>query len=158
MIEPLIRWLTATGKGYSITSCDLKLASKRYADDGTLITNSVEDIISLLDIIHQFSTCSCIHLNASICKITAYAHELQSILRKRYRDIALRSRLAHVKLAGRPIGAFTQNEPLPCGYLGTYATASLSPEAHLLWTETQIMQVGRAQGRNPLAPPHSSPK
>jgi hypothetical protein len=65
MVEPLIRWLTATGKSYDISSCDLKLASKWYADDGTLITNSVEDMISLLDIIHQFSAWSGIHLNAA---------------------------------------------------------------------------------------------
>jgi len=71
MVEPLIRWLTASGKGYEIASCDLKLASKYYADDGTLITNSVDDMISLLDIIQQFSTWSGIHLNAAKCKITA---------------------------------------------------------------------------------------
>ena len=51
MVEPVIRWLTATGKGYDITSCDLKLSSKWYADDDTLITNSVEVMISLLDTI-----------------------------------------------------------------------------------------------------------
>ena len=51
MAEPLIRWLTSTGKGYGITSRDLKVVSKWYADDGILITNSVEDMISLLDII-----------------------------------------------------------------------------------------------------------
>ncbi len=51
MVEPLIRWLKASGKGYDIVSCGLNLASKWYADDGTLITNSVEDMIALLDII-----------------------------------------------------------------------------------------------------------
>ncbi len=56
MVEPLIRWLTASGKGYDIASCGLKLASKWYADDGILLTNSVEDMISLLDIIQQSST------------------------------------------------------------------------------------------------------
>ena len=50
MAEPLIRWLTASGKGYDIASCGLKLASNCYADGGTLLTNSVEDMISLLDI------------------------------------------------------------------------------------------------------------
>ena len=48
MVKPLFCWLTASGKGYEIPSCDLKLASKWYADDGTLVTNSVEDMISLL--------------------------------------------------------------------------------------------------------------
>ena len=55
LVEPLIRWLTASGKGYDIASCGLKPASKWYADDGTLLTNSVEDMISLLDIIQQFN-------------------------------------------------------------------------------------------------------
>jgi hypothetical protein len=107
MVEPLIIWLTASGKGYDIASCGLKLTSKWYADDGTLLTNLVEDMISLLDIIQQFSTWSGIHLNNAKCKITAYIHELQAIPKTRDRDVALLSRLAHVKLAGRPIGALT---------------------------------------------------
>ena len=101
MVEPLIRWLTASSKGYEIASCGLKLASKWYADDGTLLTNLVEDMISLIDIIQQFSTWSGINLNAAKCKITACIHELQAIPKKRDRDVALRSRLAHVTLAGR---------------------------------------------------------
>jgi hypothetical protein len=67
MIEPLIRLLRASNKGY-ITSCGLQLASKWYADDGTLVANSVEDMISLLDVIRQFSEWSGNHLNASKCK------------------------------------------------------------------------------------------
>jgi hypothetical protein len=51
MIELLIRWLNASGKGYEIDSCGLKLTSKWYAGDGTLVTNSIEDMISLLDIV-----------------------------------------------------------------------------------------------------------
>ena len=76
MVEPLIRWLAASGKVYDIASCDLKLASKWYADDDTLIINSVEDMISLLDIIQKLSTWPCIDLNAAKCKIVAYIHEL----------------------------------------------------------------------------------
>jgi len=49
MVEPLIRWLTASGKGHDIAFSGLKLASKWYADAGTLLTNSVEDMISLLE-------------------------------------------------------------------------------------------------------------
>jgi hypothetical protein len=56
MVDPLICCLTASGKRYEIASCGLKLASNWYADDGTLITNSVEDMIFLLDIIQQCST------------------------------------------------------------------------------------------------------
>ena len=55
MVEPLIRWLKASSKGYDIASCDLKMASKRYADDGILITSSVEDMISLLEIISNLA-------------------------------------------------------------------------------------------------------
>jgi len=62
-----------------MASCGLKLASKWYADDDTLLTNSVEDMISLLDIIQRFSTWSSIHLNAAKCKIADYLHELQAI-------------------------------------------------------------------------------
>jgi hypothetical protein len=51
MVEPLMRLLAASGKGYDIALCGLKLSSKWYADEGTLITNSVEDIISLLDMV-----------------------------------------------------------------------------------------------------------
>ena len=155
MVELLIPRLIASGKGYEIASCGLKLASKWYADDGILVTNSVKDMISLLDIVQQFSSWCCIHLNVAKCKITAYIQELQSIPQRRDGDDALRARLAHVTLAGHPIGALTQDEHLPGGYMGTSLTASLSPEAHLRWTKTQIMQIGRALGRTPL-PPHTS--
>ena len=55
----------------------------------------------------------------------------------------------HITLACRPIGALTQDEPIPGGYLGTSLTASLSLAAHLLWTKSQIMTIGRALGRTP---------
>ena len=55
MIEPLIRWLNTSDKGYEMTSCGLRLASKWYADDGTLVTNTIEDMVTLLDIVKQFS-------------------------------------------------------------------------------------------------------
>ena len=107
MIESLIRWLTASGTGYDIASCGLQLASKWYADDGNLIAKSVEDMVSLLDIIQQFSMWLGIHLDVVKCKIISYIHALQAIPRKRDHDVALRSRLAHVTLAGCPIGALT---------------------------------------------------
>jgi hypothetical protein len=107
MVEPLIGWLTASGKRYDIASCGLKPASKWFADDGTILTISVEIMISLPDIIQQINTWSSIHLNVPKCKIAAYIHELQSLPPKRERDEALRSHLAHVKLAGRPIGVLT---------------------------------------------------
>jgi len=105
MVEPLIRWLTAADKGYDITSYGFKLASKWYADDGTLVTNSIEDMISLLDTVRKFSSWSGIYLNAEKCKMTSYIHALQAITRTKYRDGALRARLAHVIVSGHTIGS-----------------------------------------------------
>jgi hypothetical protein len=51
MIESLIRWLRASKKGYNISSCGLHLAKKWYADDGTLVTNTADDMIVLLDFV-----------------------------------------------------------------------------------------------------------
>ena len=150
MVELLIHWLNAADKGYDVTSCGLKLASKWYADDGTLVTNSVEDMISLLDSVQQISARSGIRLNVDKCKITAYIHALQSIPRKRDRDDALRARLAHVTLSGRTIGSLTQDEPLPEGYFGTSLTASLSPEEHLHWTKIQLSLINKELRNTPL--------
>ncbi len=50
----------------------LKLARKWYADDGTLVTTSVDDMISLLDIVHKFMFG--IHLNVVKYKIPACIH------------------------------------------------------------------------------------
>ncbi len=107
----------------------------RYANDGNLVTNSVEDMIFLLDLVNQFNKWSGIHLNFSKCNITAFIHDLQAIPRRRDIDDALRARLAHVILAGRPIGSLTQDEPLPGDFLGTSLTASLCPDAHFRWTK-----------------------
>ena len=68
MIEPLTRWLNASHKGYDMTSCGLQLASKWYADDGTLVTNTIDDMVALLDIVEQFSDWSGIRLNVGKCK------------------------------------------------------------------------------------------
>ena len=76
MIEPLIRWLNASHKRYDVTSCGLRLASMWYADDGTLVTNTTDDMVTLLNIAKQFSDLSGIRLNVGKCKITAYIQEL----------------------------------------------------------------------------------
>ena len=136
MAEPLIRWLTTSGKRYDIASCGLKLASKWYADDGTLLTNSVEDMISLQDKIQQIGTWSSIHLNAAKCKLTAYIHALQAIPPKkgsrRRTPLASSPRQAGRTPHRRPHAGRT----LPGGYLGTSLIASLSPTAHLQWTKS----------------------
>ena len=38
--------------------------------------------------------------------------------------------------------------------MGMSLTATLSPDAHLIWTKSQIMQICRALGRAPLPPSH----
>jgi hypothetical protein len=131
VIEPLIRWLKASQKGYDITSCGLQLDNEWYADDGTLITNTVDDMIALLDIVEQFSTWSSIHLNVRKCTITACIQGLQSIRTKSNRVHALRARLAHVSIGGHQISSLSQDVPLPGGYLDTTLKASLCPDAHL---------------------------
>jgi len=110
-------------------------------------------MIVLLDLVDQFSRWSGIHLNAKKCKIAAFIHDLQAIPRKRDRDDASRARLAHVNLAGRPIGSVTQDDPLPGGYLGTSFIVSLCPDAHLRWTKDQEKKIGKALARAPQ-PPH----
>jgi hypothetical protein len=83
MIEPRIRWLNASNKGYDMTSCGLRLASKWYVDDGTFVTNTIEEMVALLDTVEQFSEWSGIRLNVGKCKITAYIQSLQSFRIKR---------------------------------------------------------------------------
>jgi hypothetical protein len=55
VIEPLIRWLTTSQRGHDIISCGLQLANKWYADDGTLVTNTIDDMVALIDIVEQLS-------------------------------------------------------------------------------------------------------
>ncbi len=74
----------------------------------------------------------------------------------RDRDDALRVRLAHVKLAGRPICSLTHDEPFAGGYLGTALTASLCPDAHLNWTKSQLKLIEKSAGKNSLAPSHQT--
>jgi hypothetical protein len=109
--------------------------------------------MSLLSIVQQFSEWLGIHLDVGKCKVTAYIHSLQSIPHIRERDDALRVRLAHITLLGKPIGYLTQDEPLPGGYLVTSLTTSLSPEAHLQWTKTQLNLIVKALRNTPI-PPH----
>ena len=107
MIEPLIRWLNASHKGDDMPSCGLQLASKWYADDGTLGTNTIEDMVVLLEIVEQFNDWSGIRLNVGKCKITTYMQNLQSFRKKTDRDDALEARLAHITLGGQRIGVLT---------------------------------------------------
>jgi hypothetical protein len=107
MIESLIRWLNASQKGYHINSCGLRLASKWYADDGTLVTNTVQDMVTLLNIVEQFSDWSGIRLKMGKCKITAYLQGLQTLRKKKDKNDALRARLANISLGGTRIGVLS---------------------------------------------------
>ena len=107
MVKLLIRWLKVSGKGYDIASCGLKLARKWYADDGTLITNSIEDMISLLDIIQQLVHGLAFTSMPPNMRLLLTSTHYNLSPPKRDLDVALRSRLAHGTLAGRPIGALT---------------------------------------------------
>ncbi len=138
MIESLMRWLNASNKDCDMTSCGLRLASKWYADDGTLVTKTIEEMVALLDIVEQFSDWSGIRLNAGNFKITVCIQSLQPFRKNTERDDALKARLAHITLGGQRIGVLTHEEPLPGGYLGTALTASLCPDAHLRWTKQQL--------------------
>ena len=75
-IEPMIRRLRASQKGYNIASCGFQLASKWYADDGTLVAVTVDVMIVLLDLVDQFSKWSGIKLNINKFKMTAIIQEL----------------------------------------------------------------------------------
>jgi hypothetical protein len=113
MIKPLIRWLNASQKGYDITSCGLRQSSKWYTDDGSLVTNTINDMLTLLDLVEQLSNWSGIRLNVGKYKITAYIQGLQSIRKKTDIEDAPRARLAHISLGDHRIGPISQNKPLP---------------------------------------------
>ena len=86
IVEPLIRWLTAADKVCEIASGGLKLVSKWHADHSTLVTlvtNLIENMISLMDIAQEFSSWSGIRLNIAKCKITAYIRALQNTPHRR---------------------------------------------------------------------------
>ncbi len=85
------------------------------------------------------------------CRLTGYIHKLQTIKSKKDRDMALETRLAHVRINDTPIPVLSQDELLPGGYLGT-ALASLCPRAHLQWTLGVIATISKAVLNTPLPP------
>ncbi len=107
-------------------------------------------MIALLDLVNQSSEWSGIRLNANKCKITAFLQDLQTIPRKRDRDDALRARLAHVTLGGRPIGSLTQDEPLP-GVI--WAHRSQPPYARMPTYDRQKSRYGESE-RPSQGPPY----
>ena len=55
LVEPLIRWIKSTQKGYTLPSNNLSLTSKWYADDATLVAATIPALISQLPIVEKFS-------------------------------------------------------------------------------------------------------
>jgi hypothetical protein len=115
-----------------------------------LVTNTIDDIITLLDIVEQFSAWSGIRLNVGKFEITAYLLGLQSIHKKIDKDDAHCARLAHVSPGAHRIGVISQDEPLLGGYLGIALTASLCPDAYLKWTKRQLELIYKAVNQAPL--------
>ena len=152
MMEPLIRWLNVKKKGYKFESTGLTLASKWYADDATLLSDSEPKMVAQLQIVESYSIWSGIRLNVPKCCITGFIQQLQSISRKSDRDAALAGRLAYFKVSGRRIKTVSQDEPLPGGYLGTALTASLNPQAQLSWIKAILNEICQAVTRAPLPP------
>jgi hypothetical protein len=66
--------------------------------------------------------------------------------------MALQTRLAHARIDDIPIPVFSQDDPLPGGYLGTALTSSLCPKAHLKWTLEVIATISKAVLTTPLLP------
>ena len=91
LVEPLIRWIKSTQKGYTLTSNNLSLTSKWYADDATLVAATIPALISQLQIVEKFSNWSGIHMNIPKCRLTGYIHKLQTIKSKKDRDTALQT-------------------------------------------------------------------
>jgi hypothetical protein len=91
-------------------------------------------------------------MNILKCRLTGYIHKLQTIKSNKDRDVAIQTRLAHVRINDSPILVLSQDEPLPGGYLGTALTTSLCPKAHLQWTHGVIATISKAVLNTPLPP------
>jgi hypothetical protein len=104
-------------------------------------------MVALLDIVVQFNVWSGISLNVGKCKIAAYIQGLQPNRKKTCKDEAVRARLAHILIGGHQIGALSQYELLPGGYLGKILIASLCLDAHLRWTKQHLDLIRRAVNR-----------
>ena len=152
LMEPLIRWLNAKGQGYTFASTGLELASKWYADDATLISDSIPKMISQLQTVERYSDWSGIRLSVPKCCVTAFLQQLQSLHTKSARDSALEGRLAHISIGGRQVRSVSQDDPLPGGYLGTALTASLNPQNQITWIKDKLKEICKAVTKAPLPP------
>ncbi len=83
MIEPLIRWIKSTQKGYTLTSNNLSISSKWYADDATLVASNIPVLETQLQVVESYSKWSGIRLNIPKYRLTGYLHILQNIKTKK---------------------------------------------------------------------------
>jgi hypothetical protein len=79
MVEPLVKWINSTQKGYILTSNNLSLSSKWYADDATLVASTIPALEAQLQVVESYSKWSGIRLNIPKCRLTGYLHILQKI-------------------------------------------------------------------------------
>jgi len=107
---------------------------------------------SSTEVVNTISEWSGMRLSISKCRLTDNIYELQALKRKKYRDCALQTRLANIRVGRTPISIISQDDPLPRGYLGTALTASLSPKSHLKWTIDTISTISKAVLAAPLPP------
>jgi hypothetical protein len=152
MVEPLIRLIKFTPKGYTLTSNNLSLSSKWYADDAKLVAPTIPALEAQLQVVEAFSKWSDICLNIPRCRLTGYLHKLHNIKTTKNRDTAVQTRLAHARIGGTPIPVLSQDDPLPGGYLGTALTASLCPKARLKWTLEVLATISKTVLTTPLPP------
>jgi hypothetical protein len=131
-------------ESYTLTSNNLSLSSKWYADDATLVAYTIPALEAKLQIVEFYSKWSAICLNIPKCRLAGYLHKLQDIKTKETATRHYKTRLAHVRIGGIPIPIISQDDPLPGGYLGTTLTTSLCPKAHLKWTLDVISTIGKA--------------
>ena len=137
MVEPLIRWLE-DGTGYRFSDSGQTLSSKWYADDATLVTESLEAMQALCSKIDAFSKWSGIRENTAKCRTTGFIPDFQRFKKDIQRKGALEGLLSSLRLGGQRIPVLPQDEPLPGGYLGTCLTASLHNGAHLNWARDTL--------------------
>jgi hypothetical protein len=152
MVEPLIRWFKSLKSKYTLTSNNLILSNKWYADDATLIAYTVTELNTQLEAVNTFSEWSGIRLNISKYRLTGYIHALQLIKQNTDRDTALQACLVHVRVGTTPIPIISQDDPLPCSYLGTAITTTLCPKAHLTWTLDTLDSISKTVLSTPLPP------
>ncbi len=55
MVEPLIRWLKSLKTRYTLSSNNLTIYNKRYADDAALVASTVADLNIRFEAFNTFS-------------------------------------------------------------------------------------------------------